>query len=170
MQAINSKLQELINENEGQYLSPGDLQGMKRYLQTFAERVKTYEMLREKGDLLVRHALKKFMSLHPDIMQKHGQRCYYDMTQVMRYSALAILKDDPRFFNDSLVLWQSNILTAYQRQNSCGVAYRCLKETTNAHLPSSANQYLDPYINRMIEALDIPPKLMANVQKAAIAT
>ncbi len=170
MQAINSKLQELINENEGRYLSSGDMQSMKRYLQTFAERVKCYEILREKGDLLVRHALKKFMSLHPDIMQKHGQRCYYDMTQVMRYSALAILKDDPRFFNDALVLWQVNILTAYQRQNSCEVAYRCLKETTSSHLPSPVNQYLDPYLNRMIEALDIPPKLMANVQKGAIAS
>lgn len=170
MQAINSNLQELLESNEGRYLSGADLQPIERYLQSFGDRLKTYEILREKGDMLVRHALKKFMSHHPEIMQKHGQRCYYDMTQVVRYTALSILKDDPRFFNDALVLWQANILTAYQRQNSCGVAYRCLKETFAAHLPSGANQLIEPYLNMMIEALDVPPKLMASLQKGAIAS
>jgi hypothetical protein len=170
MEAINSKLAELIHDSEGRYLSGAELQPMKKYLHSFADRAKTYEILREKGDVLVRHALKKFMAMHPDIMQQHGKRCYYDMTQVVRYIGLSILKDDPQFFNDSLLLWQANILTAYQKQNSCGVAYRCLKEEVDDRLPSSASQLIDPYLNMMMEALDLPPKLMANVQKGAMAS
>lgn len=170
MQVINSRLEKLINESEGRYLTSSELQPMKRYLQTFSERAKTYEILQTKGDAVVRHALKKFMSIHPEVMQKHGQRCYYDMTQVMRYIALSIVKDDTRFFNDSLLLWQANILTAYQKQNPCVTAYQCLKESVNAHLPSTATRLIEPYINMMIEALDIQPKLMTNFTKGSLVS
>jgi hypothetical protein len=168
MEAINSTLAELIVESEGRYLTSAQLQPIERYLQTFTERFKTYEILQAKAEPLVRHALKKFATLHPDVMQKHGKRCHYDMSQVLRYIALAILRDDPRFFNDSMVLWETNILTAYHRQNSCLVAYRCLKETMETYLPPQALKYIEPYLEMMFQALDLPPKLMATVQKSAV--
>ncbi len=165
MHAINSSLESIINQSEGRYLQSNGLQPIKRYLQTFAARSKTYEILRNHSDKLVVQALKKFANLHPEIIQKHGKRCQYDMTEALRYMALALLRDDPQFLKESLVLWQANILAAYQRNAACVVAYRCLQETLAAHLPPVANQLIDPYLQIMLQALDLPPKLMANVQK-----
>jgi hypothetical protein len=164
MQAINSQIEEIISRGEGRYLSATELQPIKQYVQTFTARAKTYQILQEKSEVLVRHALKKFMVQHPDIMQKHGKRCHYDMTMLLRYVGIAILRNDPRFLNDALVLWQANILTAYQKQKACHVAYRYLQEAVKEHLPSQAEQMIDPYIEMMMQALDLPPKLMAGVQ------
>lgn len=160
MLAVNSQLDDLISQSEGRYLTSSELQSTKQYLQTVLERSKIYELLKDKSDPLVRLALKKFMTLHPEIMKKHGKRCYYDMTEVMRYMALSILRDDEQFFKDAIALWETNILTAYQKQNPCLVCYRCLQDVIHEHLPSNITKYIDPYIQIMLEALDLPDRGM----------
>lgn len=106
------------------------------------------------------------MVLQPEVMRKHGSRCQYDMSEVMRYVALAVLRDDERFFKESLLFWQANILTAYRQNSACVVAYQCLKETLNEHLPAPAYQLIEPYISIIMQTLDLPPKLMASAQRA----
>lgn len=160
MIAINSQLNDLISQSEGRYLSNSELQGIKQYLQTVSERAKIYDILKTKSDPLIRLALKKFMALHPDVMKKHGKRCYYDMTEVMRYIALSVLRDDPQFFKEAMALWETNILAAYQKQYPCLVCYRCLQEVIHENLPSNVTKYMDPYITIMMQALDLPAKMM----------
>lgn len=162
MIALNSQLDDFICQSEGRYLTAAELQPTKKYLQTVLERSKVYELLKDKSDPLVRLALKKFMALHPEVMKKHGKRCYYDMTEVMRYIALSILRDDEQFFKDSVSLWETNILTAYQKQNPCLVCYRCLQEAIHEHLPSNIIKYIDPYIQIMLEELDLPAQPMSS--------
>ena len=167
MRTINSTLEELANESEGRYLTRTELQPVQRYLKTFSVRLKTYDIIRERADKLVNLALRKFMSLQPEVMRKHGSRCQYDMSEVMRYIALAVLRDDERFFKESLLFWQANILTAYRQNGACVVAYRCLQETLNEYLPAQAYQLIEPYISIIMQTLDLPPKLMANAQRAS---
>lgn len=167
MQAINSQLEEAIGNSEGRYMTATELQPLKRYMETVSIRAKTYALLEEKSDLLARHALKKFMSIQPELMKKHAKRCYYDMSMLLRYLALAMLRDDPRFFNDSIILWQANILTAYRQQKSCFEAYNYLQETLKEHLPPFASQLIAPYIDMMTQLLDLQPKLMATVERGA---
>ena len=167
MQAINSQLEELMGKKEGRYITAVELQPLKKYMETVSERSKIYTLLEEKSDLLVRHALKKLMSIQPEVMKKHAKRCYYDMSMLLRYLALAMLRDDPRFFNDVIILWQANILTAYRQQKACLDAYGYLQETLKEHLPASANRLIDPYVDMMLQLLDLQPKLMATVERGA---
>jgi len=160
MIALNSQLDDLIAQSEGRYLTAAELQPTKQYLQTVLERSKIYDLLKEKSDPLIRLALKKFMALHPEIMKKHGKRCYYDMSEVMRYIALSVLRDDEQFFKDAMALWETNILAAYQKQYPCLVCYRCLHEVLKEHLPTNVTKYMDPYIQIMLEALDLPAQSM----------
>lgn len=166
MQGINSQLEELIGKSEGRYMTAKELQPLKHYMETVSERSKTYLLLQEKSDLLVRHALKKLMSVHPDTVKKNAKRCYYDMSMLVRYLALAMLRDDSHFFNEVIVLWQANILTAYRQQKACLDAYGHLQETFKDHLPTSANRLIEPYMDMMLQLLDLQPKLMATVERA----
>lgn len=168
MRTINSTLEELANQSEGRYLTTAELLPMQRYLKTVSARLKTYEILREKSEKLVQITLRKFMSLQPEVMRKHGSRCQYDMGEMMRYMALSVLRDDERFFKESLFYWQANILTAYRQNGACLIAYRCLQETLSEQLPAQANQLIEPYMNIVLQTLDLPPKLMASVQRASV--
>lgn len=165
MSTLNSMLEDLANQSEGRYLTQTELQPVQRYLKSFSVRVQTYNLLRERADKMVQLALRKFLTLNPEVMQKHGKRCQYDMSEVIRYIALSILRDDEKFFKESLFFWQANILTAYRQNHNCVVAYRCLQEIINDQIPAPAKQLINPYIDMVLELLDLPPKLMANVQK-----
>ncbi|MGE5657686.1 MAG: phycobilisome protein [Actinomycetota bacterium] len=169
MPGINCTWDGLINESDGRYLTASELQKLQQYLQTFTARSKTYEILREKSDPLVKLALKKFMLQHPEIMQKHSQRCLYDMNMTMCIMALAILRDDQQFFKECLVLWQANILAAYQKNLPCLKAYQCLQEVIKEHLPPACNQLIKPYMDVVVQALDTHPKLMATVQRGGFS-
>jgi hypothetical protein len=166
MRAINSTLEELAIESEGRYLSASELQPLQRYLKTFSLRIQTYNLLRERSDKLVQLAMKKFMPMNPELMQKHGKRCQYDMNEVMRYIALSVLRDDERFFKEVLFFWQANILTAYRQNQNCLNSYRCLQEVITEYLPAQASQLINPYLEIILQTLDLPPKLMATVQKS----
>ncbi len=168
MPGINSTWENVINQSEGRYLNSTELQTMQRYVQTFSVRLKTYEILREKSDALVTQSLKKFMLVHPEIMQKHSQRCVYDMKMTICIIALAILRDDPQFFKECLSLWLTNILQAYQKNLPCLKAYSCLQEVMKEQMPSAASQLILPYIDIVLQALDTPAKLMATVQRGPV--
>ncbi len=167
MRSINSLLEDLANQSEGRYLTATELHPVQRYLKSFSTRLQTYNLLRDRADKLVQQALKKFLVLEPEVMQKHGKRCQYDMAQVLRYIALSVLRDDEKFFKENLFFWQANILAAYRQNDACLVAYRCLQEVLSEHLPAAAYQLTDPYIEIVLQTLDLPPKLMATVQRAS---
>ena len=165
MPGINTAWDEAINDSDGRYLTDAELQRFNQYVQTFTVRAKTYEILRDKSDPLIKHALKKFMLVHPDVMEKHAQRCLYDMRMAVCIMALAILRDDVKFYRECLFLWQANILAAYQRNTSCHKAYICLQEAIKEHLPPACNQLIKPYIDVILQSLDTHPKLMATVER-----
>ena len=69
------------------------------------------------------------------------------------------------FLRKVCFFWQANILSAYRQNANCLVAYRCLQDVVNEHFPAPAQQLINPYLDMMLETLDLPPKLMASMQK-----
>lgn len=65
------------------------------------------------------------------------------------------------------MLWLANILAAHEKNTQCHQAYTYLQETLQEQLPSVCNQLLEPYMDIILEVLDTPPKLLANVQRGA---
>ncbi|AMW28117.1 phycobilisome protein [Arthrospira platensis] len=170
MPTINWAWEELMIQADGRYLSDAELKPFQQYIQTLPARTKTYEIMRAKSPELIKIALKKFMLIHPEVMQQHSKRCIYDMNMAICLMSVAMLRDDPRYFRESLMLWLANILSAYQRNVACLKAYHCLEETMQEKLPSVCNQLLKPYMDIIMEVLDIPPKLMATVQRGAASS
>lgn len=115
MPTINSTWDDLILQCDGRYLTNAELKPLHQYVQTLNARTKTYEVLRVKSAGLIKQTLKKFMFSHPEIMEKHSKRCVYDMSMTMCLMSVALLRDDPHFFKESLMLWLANILAAHEK-------------------------------------------------------
>jgi hypothetical protein len=167
MPTINSTWDDLTIHCDGRYLTNAELKPLHQYVQTLNARTKTYEVLRVKSAGLIKQTLKKFMLSHPEIMEKHSKRCVYDMSMTLCLMSVALLRDDPHFFKESLMLWLANILAAHEKNTQCHQAYTYLQETLQEQLPSVCNQLLEPYMDIILEVLDTPPKLLANVQRGA---
>lgn len=153
MHTLNHNLEKSILEADGRYLSAQELSLLERYAQSYTMRVHTYQQLRDNSEKFIVYALRKLAQTYPDLVQQHGQRCKYDMTEVLRYMALAILRDDEIFFREQIMSWLDTILLAHKRTNHCVVAYRHLQEAIAATLPSDALAMTRPYFDLIMQSL-----------------
>lgn len=147
MQTLNHTLTQKVIEADGSYLDAQGLKPLEQYLQTYTTRLEAYQQIRDHSQKLVQQTLKKLGQSHPELIQKHGQRCQYDMTEVLRYIAVAILRDDEVFFKEQMMSWLDTILLAHKRNSHCITAYRYLQAAINADLPASTSSLIRPYLD-----------------------
>ncbi|GAB4227307.1 MAG: hypothetical protein Kow00121_55970 [Elainellaceae cyanobacterium] len=153
MHTLNYSLEEKIIEADGGYLDTSGLRSFEQFVHSYGARLETYQNLRDRSAALVVQSLRKLAQTHPEVVQKHGQRCQYDMTEVLRYIALSILRDDEIFFKEQMMSWLDTILLAYKRQDHCTTAYRYLQDAINAGLPPSNSTLIRPYLDYVITTL-----------------
>lgn len=154
MHVLNHTLEENIRQADGTYLDAQALRPLEHYLQSYTTRLETYQNLRDHSREFVLQTLRRLAQAHPDLIQKHGQRCQYDMTEVLRYIALSILRDDEVFFKEQMMSWLDTILLAYKRNAHCVTAYRYLQEIINTSLPPSNSSLIRPYLDSVTLVLD----------------
>ena len=146
MLTMNRTLDEKIGNIDRVYLTDNDLFHLERFASNFSARLEAYNLLRDRADELVVRSLKLLAQQYPDLVQKHLQRCKYDMSHILRYMALAILRDDEAFFKDSLMDWHANIIHSYQMSSECSTAYRLLQEVAGQMLSPQSSSLVKPYL------------------------
>lgn len=152
MLTMNRTLDEKIGNIDHDYLTDEDLFHLERFASSFANRVKTYNLLRDRSDELVLRSLKLLSQQYPELVQKHLQRCKYDMTQILRYISLSLLRDDELFFRESMMDWHANIIHTYQISTECSTAYRLLQEVLEKLLPPDSFVLVKPYLELSVSA------------------
>jgi hypothetical protein len=153
MHTLNHELEESVLEADGRYLDTQELHSLELYLKSYDKRLETYEILREKHNEVVLQALRKLAQVHPEVIQKHGKRCKYDMSEVLRYIALSILRNDEIFFKEAMMTWLDTILVAHHRHTQCIKAYQYLQEVVDKALPPADANLVRPYIDIVIMTL-----------------
>lgn len=153
MHTLNHNLDRTIAEADGRYLDPQELYPLEQYIQSYAIRLHTYQQLRDNSEKLIIYALRKMAQTYPELIQQYGQRCKYDMAEVLRYIALSILRDDETFFKEQMMSWLDTILVAYKRTTHCSTAYRHLQEAITASLPAQEANLIRPYMEIVTQSL-----------------
>ncbi|NES95616.1 MAG: phycobilisome protein [Desertifilum sp. SIO1I2] len=154
MNTLNHTIENNLIEADGRYLSTQELQPLEQYIRSYNARLEAYQQIQQHSDKAVLQALRKFALAYPEVIQKHGPRCKYDMTEVLRYIALSILRDDEIFFKEQMMSWLDTILLAHKRNSSCATAYQYLKEAIDANLPSASSSLVLPYLESVMLCLN----------------
>jgi hypothetical protein len=145
MFTITRSLEDKVYELERAYLKDSDLVGLEQYAHGFAERLKAYELLRDNADEIVLNALKLLARDYPALIQKRGDRCKYDMGEVLRYMALSMLRNDEQYFRDQMTDWLGTIINSYQVTTECAMAYNKVYEVISRMLPAKSAAMVKPY-------------------------
>ncbi len=153
MHTLNHTLEKSVLDADGRYLDSQELSPLESYIQSYVTRLHTYQQLRDSSETLVLQALRKLSQTHPELVQQHGQRCKYDMTEVLRYIAVSVLRDDEIYFKEQMMVWLDTILLAYKRNVHCAIAYRYLQEAISSTLPSSDTSLIRSYLDYIIQVL-----------------
>jgi hypothetical protein len=152
MLTMNRTLDDKLSTIDSDYLTDSDLFSLERFANSFSVRVKTYNLLRDRADETTIQALRLLAQQYPELVQQQLQRCKYDMSQIIRYMSLAILRDDETFFRESLLDWHANIIHSYNISTECSTAYSLLKAVLEKILPSESFALVKPYLELSVSA------------------
>jgi Phycobilisome protein len=153
MLTMNRTLDEKLADIDHVYLTDSDLVNLERFANSFSVRVKTYTLLRDRADEITIKTLKLLAQQYPELVQKQLQRCKYDMSNVIRYTSLSVLRDDELFFREALMDWLANIINSYQIAKECSAAYRLMQSVVDEMLPAECSSLVKPYSDMAIAAL-----------------
>lgn len=100
MHGLNYKLDKAILNADGRYLDSQEIYPLESYIQSYTTRLRAYQHLQEHGEKLVILAIRELTQVDPELIQQHRPPCKYDMTKVLRYMALSILRDNELLFKE----------------------------------------------------------------------
>jgi Phycobilisome protein len=151
METLNRLIQNNVLDADGRYWNNQELSVLEQYVQGYANRVTAYEHLREKGEALVTISLRKLAQVYPELVQRHGAFCKSDMTAVLRYAALSMLRDDEIFFKEKVLIWLDTVLLAHRHNAHAALAYENLAAAIAANMPETTTKLIRPYLNLVVE-------------------
>lgn len=142
-----NQIQRLSQEADGRYATDEELRFLLEYARSFELRVQTYQKLQAAESAIVQQVYAKVRSIDPTLF-RHGNedistKWKRDTLRVLRYSAAAMLIDDPESLRERFLFWFQTIMRAFNAQKACGVTYTVMQDVIKQVLtPSEASLIL----------------------------
>ncbi|MBD2089557.1 phycobilisome protein [Microcoleus sp. FACHB-1515] len=133
-----SQLQHLSQEIDGRYATDTELQFLTEIAQTFHLRAQTYQKLQAAEATIIQQLQTKMQALDPTLFRSGSEditaKWKRDTIRVLRYSAIAMLLNDPDTLRDRLLFWMQTVMKAFGAQRSCNVTYELMQDIVKQHL------------------------------------
>jgi len=151
-----SQLQKLSCETDGRYATDEELEFLSEFGRSYYLRVETYQRLQTMEAIIVQQVLTKMQLLESSLFQGNNAdliaKWRRDTIRVLRYSAIAMLLNDPDSLRDRLLFWFRTIMKAFGAERSCNVTYAVMQDVVKQHLTASQASLFCPILemNRQI--------------------
>ncbi|XHX79599.1 MAG: phycobilisome protein [Stenomitos frigidus ULC029] len=141
-----SQLEKLSLETDGRFATDEELAFVEAYAQSFSLRVQTYQTLQLVESAIVQQVEAKMRSIDPLLFQNGkddvSAKWKRDTVRVLRYSAIAMLMDDPETLRERFLLWFQSIMKAFGAEKSCNATYEVMQQVVKQHLtPQQASVF-----------------------------
>ena len=110
---MNRQIVDMLSSAEGRYLSATEQSTLRDYAQGLDARLAAMVEISAKEVTIVEQTVKEIFRAYPDMEKKFKnamQTCIRDETLVLRYTTMAMVRDDPQYLNDALLTWLATIL------------------------------------------------------------
>lgn len=146
---MNTQLDTMFAEAEGRYLQGAEERALLDYADSVARRVEAMRAVEKAESKIVEETLTAVWSRHPDFEHKHAQardRGRRDITLVLRYATLAMVRNDETVLSERLLYWLATILAANNMAAVVDTCYRTLALRTEANLSPEHTALMAPYL------------------------
>jgi hypothetical protein len=141
-----TQLQKLSRDVDGRYATDDELRFIVDYLRSYGVRLQTYQRLQQIEPVIVQEVYQKMRAIDPYLFTSSDDdvsvKWKRDTIRVMRYSAVAMLLNDPDALCERLLYWMQTIMRAFGAQKSCKITYGVMQEIVKRHLtPEQASVF-----------------------------
>ncbi|HEY9647052.1 MAG TPA: hypothetical protein V6C88_11810 [Chroococcidiopsis sp.] len=132
------QFQRLELKTDGRYATDSELQFLEDCIQTYDLRVQTYHTLKTAEMLIVQEVLAKVKAIDANLLRHENNdvtnKWKSDTLRVLRYSAIAMLVNDPDTLQERFLLWFQTIMRSFNAQRSCDITYEVMQQVVKRHL------------------------------------
>jgi hypothetical protein len=133
-----TEVQALVQATDGRYASDQELMFFQVYLASVSTRLRAYQKIQAAEQQIINQVMVRLKAQKPDVFWVGGQdleaKWQRDTVRVLRYSAMALLLDDPERFKDAMLLWFQTIMRAFGAQESCRLTYAAMQAVMPQYL------------------------------------
>lgn len=141
-----SQLQALSYKTDGRYATDEELKFVDDFVRSFHLRVQTYQQLQALETQILQQVYAKLRSREPGLLLSGNadvsMKWKRDTIRVLRYSAIAMLLNDPDSLRERFLFWMRTIMKAFGAERSCNVTYQVMQEVVRQQLsPQQASLF-----------------------------
>lgn len=145
------QLTRLSVEADGRYATTKELQFLKDYIDSVDRRISAYEKIQAAEAEIVNKIEQTRIATDPELFSKVSQVdgtlvCKRDFTNILRYSAAALLFDDCDRMPDNFLLWYKTIVRTFRYDRSAGVTYKVVQDVTKQYLTPQESVLFNPIL------------------------
>lgn len=146
---MNTQLDSMLSDAEGRYLEVGEESRLLAYSMSVPHRIEAMKAVQANESKIIDETLEEIWARHPQFDSRHAmarEKARRDITLVLRYAALAMVRDDQTMFSERLLYWLTTILNAHNMGPVIDTAYRALARRSEAHLATQHLELMAPYL------------------------
>jgi hypothetical protein len=145
-----TNLERLSVEVDGRYATSEELDFLKSYFQTFKYRISAYQKIQKNESAIMNQIQENLEKMNPNIFIQGSvnlkSKWRSDTIRVLRYSAMALLIDDPEYLRQRLLIWFSTILQAFKVKDLTQLTCQTMSDVIKNYLTPEENNLFLPLI------------------------
>ncbi len=150
---MQTDFEKLFYEAEDHYLTPSEMANFKNQVNVLRERLETYKLLRDREIAIFQpiadNLVETFSEKNPQLLE----RAIKHWLCVMRYGAMAMLLNNPDYFQHRLLEWLTNVIQAHEMVDIEKHLYELLENSLQKMLDKNKFKLLKPFLTQAYEAL-----------------
>ena len=161
---MNIEIEDMLCDAEGRYLEATEQSLLTAYAESLDDRLRTMRALQQHESEIVNATMDALWQEFPDMKANHvdaKKKGVRDLTLVMRYASMAMVRDSIDFLEQKLLYWFRTIINAFDMNQPLVFAYQQLDKETRRALTDEDYQHIAPYLARAQDILAPEPDEVA---------
>jgi hypothetical protein len=159
---MNPQLTEIIRNSESRYMTPQEQRAILDYTESLPRRFQAAALVQDKEEAIVASVVQQGKRRYANMERYHPkawEKAARDLELILRYTAQAMVLDDPTFQADRLLYWFGTILHSFGFSPQFNRdTYTFLLNAVRGQLPPDAFGLLEPFLQKNIEVLGSIPE------------
>ncbi|MEA5510116.1 phycobilisome protein [Crocosphaera sp. UHCC 0190] len=160
---MQKDFEHLFYEAEDHYLQTSDITTLKNQANRLRECLAIYQCLRDQEISIFQSVADSLVEAFPDENSQRLEQALGHWMSVMRYGAMALLLNNPDYFNHRLLEWLTDMVHAQEMVVIETHLFECLKEKLEESFSSIQMALINPFLSQAKTIL-IEPKSSAKIE------
>jgi hypothetical protein len=149
---MHPEIKTLLYEAEDHYLKPEEIESFKYHASSFAQRLETYELLRDAELAIFQPVADQLLEAFPQ-KQQEIELALKHWLSILRYCAMAMLMNNPEFLQRRLLEWLVDLVQVHQMQAIEINLYQLLQAQLQEQLSDQNLALVQPFLAQTEDTL-----------------